>query len=98
MNIGRVTDLDDQPIAFIPDTSRHCAHCKVVQHELYSRTHLGKEYCLECLKKGAGIDDLISSHLDGFISDKLYALALENGFIKKEDLPPCFNQTCVTPC
>ena len=57
-----------------------CSGCGVHTSERYTRTMKGKSYCLDCIKKGAGLDDLVSDGLGGFITDEQRKNAAANGF------------------
>jgi len=57
-----------------------CAGCGVSTSERYSRTMKGKSYCLECIKKGAGLDDLVADGLGGYITEEDRKNAAANSF------------------
>jgi hypothetical protein len=61
---------------------RACKACGVSTPELYSRTVNGAQYCLACMKRGAGLDELLKSALlSGMVSTDEIAKAKANGFI-----------------
>lgn len=73
-----------------------CSACHVYTRELYSRTMEGKKYCLECINRGAGLEDLEKAGMNRFISKEERNAAKENGFYVpspfEDDHPLGFNE------
>jgi hypothetical protein len=61
---------------------KNCAACGKETSELYSRTIGGKEYCIPCLNRGAGIEEYEANGLGDFVTEKMKAIAKENGFLQ----------------
>ena len=59
----------------------NCQACKVSTSDLYSRTIDGKKYCIDCLNKGAGVDEYIGTSLEVMVGEELKELARKNGFL-----------------
>lgn len=67
---------------YIVFPEKNCHHCGKRTTEIYQRTIDGKGYCIDCLNKGAGIDELLASpELAGFVSEAQKDLAKKNGLL-----------------
>ncbi len=60
----------------------NCQACHVLTSELYARTLEGKKYCIDCLNKGAGVDEYLNTGLENMVGEELKARARKNGFIQ----------------
>lgn len=67
---------------FIYFPTENCTACNVATSELYSRTINGKKYCIDCLKKGAGIEEYTGTIFEAVVSEELKERARKNGFLK----------------
>lgn len=56
-----------------------CCGCHRVTRDVYSATIGGLQYCLECMKKGAGVPEYIRAGLP--VTPELMQRAKENGFL-----------------
>lgn len=68
-------------MGYVHFPEKSCAHCNKTA-AVYSRTIDGKEYCLDCMEKGAGVGEYIGTTLEGLVSPEMWALAKKNGFIE----------------
>lgn len=67
---------------------KNCTACNKETRDLYSRTLCGKEYCVVCLNRGAGIQEYYDNGIGNLVSAEMRKRALENGFLKEASLNP----------
>lgn len=73
--------IDQSSIMYIHFPTEHCQACDNLTSDLYSRTVMGKKYCIDCLNKGAGVDEYLNTSLEVYVGKELKELARKNGFI-----------------
>lgn len=70
--------LPPQPLW--PALEGSCAHCKYPTVELWSRTVFGRQYCMPCLRRGAGVEEYRKVGIP--VSPELWEIARKNGMLK----------------